>query len=165
MKITKNSVATLSYTLLLEDGSIADQSDAQAPLAYIQGIGMLLPAFEAQLEGKQKGDAFDFTLTAEDGYGEYFEENVAEFPVAMFKDAGFPQEAIKVGTHVPMQDPEGHRLDGEIIAIDNDVIVVDFNHPLAGEKLHFKGEVIGVRAATEEELSHGHVHGEGGHHH
>ncbi|MCU0445166.1 MAG: peptidylprolyl isomerase [Microscillaceae bacterium] len=165
MKISRNKVALLGYTLTLEDGSIADQADAQHPLAYIQGVGMLLPAFESQLEGKQVGDKFNFTLSAEEGYGIYYPENVAEFPIAMFRQAGFPEEAIEVGAYVPMQDDQGQPLDGEIVEIEGDMVIVDFNHPLAGEKLNFQGEILQVREATQEELSHGHVHGAGSHNH
>jgi FKBP-type peptidyl-prolyl cis-trans isomerase SlyD len=165
MQISQNKVALLSYTLTLQDGSIADEADAQHPLAYIQGLGMLLPAFEANLEGKKQGDKFKFSLAAGDAYGEYYDENVAEFPIDMFKQAGFPNEAIEVGAYVPLQDEQGHALDGQIVEISGNIVVVDFNHPLAGQTLNFEGEVIQVREATKEELEHGHVHGPGGHHH
>jgi FKBP-type peptidyl-prolyl cis-trans isomerase SlyD len=165
MIVSENNVISLSYILRLSTGVIADQADANDPLAYIHGTGMLLPDFEAQLHEKPLGHKFDFTLTPESGYGEHYEENIAEFPKSMFLEAGFPEDQIVKGNFVPMNDAEGNNLQGKLIEITEETVKMDFNHPLAGETLHFVGEVIGVRPATEDELAHGHVHGEGGHHH
>lgn len=165
MIISENNVVSLSYDLRLAIGDVIDKATAEEPLTYIHGMGMLLPHFEAQLHQKAVGYKFDFTLTPENGYGERYDENLAEFPKSMFLDAGFPEIDITVGNFVPMNDSEGHQLQGKITEVTAESVKVDFNHPLAGETLHFVGEVIAVRPASEEELAHGHVHGEGGHHH
>ncbi len=165
MQITKNKVAIISYTLTINSGEIADEATKDQPFGYIHGTGHLLPAFEAQLEGLQIGNKFDFTLTPEEGYGTYEEENVAHFPIQMFTDAEFPADMLYVGGYVPMQDQQGNPMDGEIVDLNEQEVVVDFNHPLAGEALRFVGEVIEIREASAEEMEHGHVHGLGGQDH
>ena len=127
----------------------------------------MLESFENNLKGKQKGDAFDFFLSAQDSYGEWEQGRIVEIPKDAFKnDKGIIEKDVLVaGKTVPMVDHEGNHLMGLIEEVLEQHVKMDFNHPLAGQSLHFKGSVKEIREASAEELSHGHVHGPGGHHH
>ena len=123
------------------------------------GNGSLLPKFEDNLAGLKVGDSFDFNLVSEDAYGEFDEGSVIKVPLQAFQiDGKVDYELVKIGNKIPMQDSEGHRLTGLVKTVDTDTVTMDFNHPLAGNHLFFKGEVTEIRQATEEELMHGHVH-------
>ena len=157
MKISKDKVVSLSYSLKV-NGREIEKVEAAEPLTFIFGSGMLLPKFEANVLDKQVGDAFDFELEAAEAYGEMNPQMVVDLPLEMFKmDGKIDYEVIKVGNILPMQDREGHRMNGiikEIKALENK-LTMDFNHPLAGEKLHFTGKVENVREATQKELEDG----------
>ena len=165
MSIQKDKVVILSYTLKVATGQVVDKATEDQPFAYIHGLGNALPAFEERLEGLAPGADFDFVLSVEDGYGEYEDGYVRDFDINMFKGEGVPPDLLTVGNIIPMQDQYGNPLEGEIVEITNEAVTLDFNHPLAGEELHFSGRILEVRDATNEELQHGHVHGRGGHHH
>ncbi|MFN0204639.1 MAG: peptidylprolyl isomerase [Bacteroidia bacterium] len=170
MKITQHTVATVSYHLQTpENGELitVERVNADNPALFLIGVGQLLPAFEAQLQGKQVGDAFEFTLSPEEGYGLYFEEDIVELPLTTFQDkeGKIDMEMLKVGSFIPMSDAQGNRFFGKVVAVTLEVVRMDFNHPLAGKTLNFSGEILAIRAAEQEELSHGHVHGPGGHQH
>ena len=122
---------------------------------------MMLPKFEEYLTGLVVGDTYSFSLSAEEGYGEYDEKAVAPLPKDMFGDQPLPE----IGALLPLQDNNGGHFQGRVVSIVEDAILVDLNHPMAGHELHFNGIIQEVRPATEEELEHGHVHGEGGHQH
>ena len=160
MTISENKVVTVSYTLKVSAGQIVDQATAEKPFAYIHGGQQVLPAFEENLQGLATGADFDFKLSAENGYGAYDEEFVHEFDRKMFAEV--PIDMLELGRIMPMQDQFGNPMDGEIVELNDEVIVLDFNHPLAGEELHFVGKILSIRDASAEELSHGHVHGVGG---
>lgn len=162
MKIQENRVAVITYLLKGDDGSVIQEATKENPFAFITGIGQVLPAFDAALNGKGAGDSYAFQLSAEEGYGVYDDSRMEEIDPQVFAEA--PAEYIVVGATLPMEF-NGHTVFGTITAIRPDAVVMDFNHPLAGKNLHFSGVVIEVRDATAEELSHGHVHGPGGHHH
>lgn len=163
MQITKHSVVGVAYVLKLKNGEIADQTDASSPFVFIHGIGQTIPAFDQNLEGKKVGEAFEFTIAAAEGYGEYSAQLLVDVPRDIF--LGAPAGTLEVGKTVPMQDNQGNPLFGVVSELMPDKVKMDFNHPLAGEDLYFSGTVVEVRPATAEELSHGHVHGPGGHHH
>jgi FKBP-type peptidyl-prolyl cis-trans isomerase SlyD len=163
--IAQNKVVSLSYTLTLNNGEIADEADVQDPLVFIHGIGQTLPAFDEQLEGLSVGDTFSFTLSAEDGYGESSDNYIVDLPKNIFAGPDVPADILEIGAMLPMQDQDGNPMDGKVLEIGEDTVKMDFNHPLAGESLSFTGSIIAVREATAEELDHGHVHGEGGVHH
>lgn len=168
MKIENNSVVSVNYLLTRKDnGEKIEQTSKEHPFVFIFGIGGLLEDFESNLLNKKTGDTFDFFIEHKRGYGVRDEQNVVMIPIASFygEDGKLDTDAIKVGATVPMVDNEGNRLYGTVEEITAEYVKMDFNHPLAGQDLHFKGEVLGVRAATEDELAHGHVHGEHGHHH
>ncbi len=165
MKVSPNKVVGLTYTLTLSSGEVADQANADQPFVFIHGIGQTLEAFDSQLEGLTSGEKFSFELSAEQGYGVRYEENIVAIPRNVFSGPNVPDDLMKVGNSVPMQDNQGNYMEGIIQSFDDEKVMMDFNHPLAGQALKFSGEVVSVREATEEELDHGHVHGEGGHHH
>lgn len=155
MKIEKNKVVSLSYTLMVE-GDIIETVKADNPLKFIFGTGYLLPKFEENVLNKVKGDTFDFKLSAKEGYGEVNNDAVVELPKDLFMVDGKVEDGLlTVGNVLPMQDSDGNRLQGTIDEIKEDVVIMNFNHPLAGSELHFKGEVVEVRESTPEELVNG----------
>ncbi len=166
MHISKNKVVTLHYILRESDdkGELIEETFGGDPLTYIQGLGMMIPGFEKNLEGKVVGDKYAFSLSAEEGYGNIQEENFVEVPIQNFADesGNIDQELLEIGAPINMTDEDGNNFQGFISEVMEDTLTVDFNHPFAGVVLYFSGEVIGIREATEEELDHGHVHGEGG---
>ncbi|HLO92190.1 MAG: FKBP-type peptidyl-prolyl cis-trans isomerase [Chloroflexota bacterium] len=168
MNISQNKVVSLTYELKLNSnlGETVDMADASSPLIFIFGTGSMLPKFESNLENLTVNDTFEFTLDPADGYGDTLEEAIVDLPIEIFKiDGKLDEEMLKVGNFVPMQDNEGNPLEGRIINITDEKVKMDFNHPLAGKTLHFTGQIIDLRDATPDELSHGHVHGPHGHHH
>ncbi len=168
MKVGKNKVVTLTYTLRFDDneGEIIQQVNEERPFVHLFGNGTLLPTFEANLDGLEAEGNFSFGLTPKDGYGDFTDDAIIELDKSIFeKDGKVDEELVKIGNMITMQDQEGRPIDGRVMEIKDDKVIMDFNHPLAGKDLHFSGKVLEIREALEEELSHGHVHGEGGHHH
>lgn len=160
MKIENQKVVSINYTLRNDQGEILDTSDGRKPLAYIQGMGNIIPGLEAQLHGKSVGDSLKVSVAPVDGYGEYDLAQVVQVSRSQFE--GVPE--LKVGMQFTASSPEGNQV-VTVTNIDRDVVTVDGNHPLAGKTLHFDVTVVDIRNASEDELSHGHVHGAGGHHH
>ena len=159
MKVLKDNVVAVSYELQVE-GKIADKAGAEAPLEYIHGNGMLLPKFEAALEGKEPGDGFAFTLSPEDGYGTYNPALLVKLSLEAFKvDGKVMTEFLVPGRTLPMLNSAGQVVQGTVTSVSEDSVVMDFNHPMAGKTLNFTGKVESVRAATEKELREG-LHGE-----
>ena len=161
----KNSVVSIVYELRSgsKEGEIVESLTIENPLTFLFGTGGLLPKFEEQLDGLTTGDNFEFLLHSEDAYGPVIENAIVHVPQSVFEIDGIIDEnLIKIGTMVPMMDTEGRRLNGKVIAVEGDAVKMDFNHPMAGNDLYFKGAVTDVRSATEEELTHGHVHATGG---
>lgn len=161
MKITHLSVVTLDYTVSDADGEVLDTTEGREPLVYLHGSGYLVPGLEKALYEREAGDSFEITVPAADAYGEYEESLVQEVPGELFDG----MEVAEGDTFVADTD-DGHR-PVTIIEVTENTVKVDANHPLAGMNLHFKVSVGEVRAATAEEIAHGHVHGQGGcgHHH
>lgn len=158
--IADQKVVSLNFTVKDTEGQIVDSSEGAAPLVYLHGQNNIIPGLEAALVGKAPGDEFAVTIEPSEGYGEYNQEMVQVVPREAF--AGV--EKIETGMVFTAQT-QGGPVQLVVAKIEGDDITVDPNHPLAGKTLNFSGSVIEVRDATEEELSHGHVHGEGGHHH
>ncbi|HQG37556.1 MAG TPA: peptidylprolyl isomerase [Chitinophagales bacterium] len=168
--VNKDMVVSVHYELKVDnDGELvtADKSQSDSPLVYIQGLGMLLPEFESNLVGKTVGDSVSFKVSAENGYGVRNEQEIASIPIDSFKDneGNIDMNTIRVGNVLPMMDNDGNQFQGIVCEVTSDVVVMDFNHPMAGKELNFTVTVVDVRPATAEELAHGHVHGPGGHHH
>ncbi|WP_293758589.1 peptidylprolyl isomerase [uncultured Paraglaciecola sp.] len=158
--IADQKVVSLNYTVKDTEGQVVDSSEGAAPLVYLHGQGDVIPGLEAALLGKAPGEEFDVTVEPADAYGEYHEEMVQVVPRTVFEGV----ENIETGMVFTAQAQNGP-VQLTVAKIDGDDITVDPNHPLSGKTLHFSGSVIEVREATEEELTHGHVHGEGGHQH
>jgi FKBP-type peptidyl-prolyl cis-trans isomerase SlyD len=168
MQITKNTVVSLSYVLKRDDakGEIIEETKAGDPLIFLYGNGQMLPKFEEHLSTLKTGDAFEFTLASADAYGELDQDAIIDLDKSIFEVEGkIDTEMLAIGNVIPMRDDQGHMLQGIVVSVGDDLVRMDFNHPMAGNVLHFKGNVIEVREASAEELSHGHVHGAGGHHH
>jgi FKBP-type peptidyl-prolyl cis-trans isomerase SlyD len=160
MQISKNKVVTLKYRLTDDDGDLIDESTEAEPMAYIHGVGNLIPGLEAALEGKQKGDALKVTVNPEEGFGDRNDELTRVVSRNVFDFV----EELEVGMQFQTDGGQGMEV-VTIVGIEGDQVTVDGNHPLAGVTLSFDVAVLDVRDATQEELSHGHVHGPGGHHH
>jgi FKBP-type peptidyl-prolyl cis-trans isomerase SlyD len=131
----------------------------------MSGVGQMIPDFENNVVGLNAGDTFSFGIAAIDAYGERTDEAIIDLDQEMFKKDGELMEEVALGNVIPLQDQEGRMVPATILAINETTVTVDVNHPLAGQDLHFTGEVLEVREATGEEISHGHVHGPGGHQH
>lgn len=157
MKITANKYVAVTYDLNVGEGEereLMEKATVEAPLKFIYGTGMMLPAFEKALNGLEVGGTFNFSIEPAEAYGEYNEEHVLDLPKNIFEvDGKFDAEMIKEGNTVPMMDSNGNRMNGSVLEVKDDIVVMDFNHPLAGETLHFSGEVIDVHEPTAEEIA------------
>lgn len=162
MQISKNKVVAMNYILKDEKGQVIDSSEGREPLAFIQGTGQIIPGLEKEMEGKKKGDKIQAVIAPENAYGLYLPEMVQEVPLSGFQ--GEENEKLQEGMQVRVETNNGPAI-AMVSKIENDTVTLDLNHPLADTTLHFDVEVMDVRDATEEELSHGHVHGPGGHQH
>jgi len=168
MTVGENKVVSMTYTLREESatGQMIQKVTEERPFVYLFGIGGLLPAFKANLEGLNAGNNFSFVLKKDEAYGLPSDENIIRLDKKVFEiDGLFDEESIKVGEIIPMEDEQGYPLSGRILEVADANVLIDFNHPLAGLDLYFEGKIIDVRDATSEELTHGHVHGAHGHHH
>ncbi len=156
LEIGKYKMVTLTYDLHVDDekGEMVEQATAEKPLEFLYGAGVMLPKFETQLEGLKENDPFEIKLEKNDAYGEVNEDAVVDLPKSVFiVDGNFDAELIKIGNTVPMMSSNGQRLNGLVLEVNDESVKMDFNHPLAGEDLHFTGKVIGVREASDEEVA------------
>lgn len=160
MQIAANAVVSIHYRLTNASGEQLDSSEGQDPLAYLHGASNIIPGLENALSGKVVGDKLSVTVEPEEGYGPVKEELIQDVDRANFEGI----DVIEPGMQFMAQTPWGQQ-PVTVVKVEEDTITLDGNHPLAGQTLSFDVEVVEVRAATEEELSHGHVHGAGGHHH
>lgn len=151
-------VVSATYELYIADENgkeeLMEKATEQTPLVWCHGEGMMLPAFEAAMNGKEEGDEFDFVLKAADAYGEYLEEGLMELPKKMFfnGDGEFDQERVYPGAIVPMNTVDGQIVKAQVCEVTDEHVTIDLNHPYAGEDLHFKGKIIAIRDVTEGEL-------------
>lgn len=159
--IANDTVISFNYTLTNEQGEVLDKSQEGQPLVYLHGHGNIIPGLETQLTGKSAGDKLVVTVAPEEAYGEYIAEAVQEVPRANFQGV----DNIEAGMQFQTQTEDGHVMLVTVKEVSDDVVVVDGNHPLAGETLTFDVEIVEVRAASADEIAHGHAHGVGGHQH
>lgn len=159
MIISKHQVVSIHYTLTNDDGEVLDQSSGGDPLTYIHGAGNIIPGLENALEGKKMGDKLQVTIDPEDAYGHRDERMIQVVPKSEFG----PETEVKEGMQFNAETQQGPIV-VTVVEIRPTEVVLDGNHPLAGVTLHFDVEVTGLRPATDEEVSHGHVHGHGCHH-
>ena len=160
MQVAKNTAVQIHYTLKNDAGEVLDSSEGAEPLAYLQGHGNLISGLEKALEGKSAGDAINVSIPPEEAYGVRDTALIQDVPRSAFE--GIPK--IEVGMQFHAESNQGPRT-VTVTKVADDTITVDGNHPLADQTLHFAVQVVEVRAASKEELNHGHVHGPGGHHH
>jgi len=158
MKISDEKMVSLTYdlTVINEEGEkeLMERATKSQPLTFLFGMGMMLEAFEKNIEGLNVGDKFSFVLNPEEAYGDYIEAHVVNLPKKLFEvDGKFDSERVSEGQTLPMMDAQGNRMVGSVLEVQQDIVVMDFNHPLAGETLHFDGEVIDVHEPTEEEMN------------
>ncbi|MFI3330172.1 MAG: peptidylprolyl isomerase [Rikenellaceae bacterium] len=152
MKIAEKTFVSLAYELTV-DGQVADKAGADQPLSFPFGMGYLLPEFEKNILGLEVGGKVEFTLSAENGYGEVNPEAVVELDKAIFMIDGKIEEGIlDLGTQLPMSDNQGNRMVGTVKAVSDDKVTMDFNHPMAGKTLNFAVEVLEVRDVTPADL-------------
>lgn len=161
MQIAANKAVSIDYTLTNDAGEVIDSSAGAAPLVYLHGAHNIIVGLEEALLGKQAGDQIEVSIEPEKAYGEYSPELVAVLNRAMFEGV----DELAVGMQFHASGPNGGMQIVTVRDIDGDDVTVDGNHPLAGQRLNFKVTVVAVRDASEEEVAHGHIHGEGGHHH
>ena len=157
METVENKYITLAYKLYtIENGEkeFTEEAPAEHPFQFISGLGLTLESFENQVKDLNKGDKFDFTIKAEEAYGEYDEEHVIDLPKNIFEIEGkFDSERVVEGAVIPLMTSEGQRINGSVVEVKDDVVVMDMNHPLAGCDLNFVGEITENRPATKDELS------------
>ncbi|MGF1706080.1 peptidylprolyl isomerase [Enterovibrio baiacu] len=157
MKVTKDVVVSIAYQVKNEDGILVDESSKASPLQYLQGHNNLIVGLENAIEGREAGDVFEVTVAPEDAYGEYLDAMVQRVPADVFQGV----DEITVGMRF-LADTDQGPIPVEVTEVDGDEVVVDGNHMLAGQTLTFNVEVVELRAATEEEIEHGHIHQAGG---
>jgi FKBP-type peptidyl-prolyl cis-trans isomerase SlyD len=153
-------VVSMEYTLRVED-EVVDSSEGQDPLEFLVGHGNIISGLEREMMGMKVGDSKDVVILPTDGYGEYDEEAFMNVP-----RGEFPKDmSVEEGMELTVKDDAGQARYARIETVDGDHVTLNFNHPLAGDELHFNVKVVGLREPTGEELEHGHVHQGGGHHH
>lgn len=163
MALDKNHVVTLKYVLHTdgENGEkvFVEETTEENALTFLYGVGMMIPKFEEEIKNLNIGDKASFAITPGEGYGEKDPEAVAQLPLDMFQG----QELPPVGAVLPLSDNNGNNFQAIVVEVTPEAVIADLNHPMAGKSLFFDVEVLNVRPATEEELAHGHAHGEDGH--
>lgn len=167
MSENTHKVISLNYNLHKDnaEGELIESTEGQKPLVFLSNKGQMIPEFEAQVAKLNKGDKFSFRIKADNAYSQRSDEAIIELPKDMFMQEGKLPEEVAVGNILPLQSQDGKVHPGKVVSINDNTITMDMNHMLAGQDLHFTGEVLDVRDATAEELEHRHVHGEGGHQH
>lgn len=160
MIIEDKKVVSMHYTLKNDAGEVIDSSSGGEPLAYIQGLGNIIPGLEKELLGKKVGDKVEATIPPAEAYGVKNPELVQAVPLTSFPE----KDQVKVGAQFQVTSPEGARI-ATITKVENEEATIDLNHPLADQTLHFAVEIMSIRDAEEDEIAHGHVHGPGGQQH
>jgi FKBP-type peptidyl-prolyl cis-trans isomerase SlyD len=153
LKVNDGQVVSMNYTLHVE-GNVVDSSECSEPLQFIQGMGHIIPGLENQLYDMKVGDSKQVVVSAKDGYGEVDASAFMDVP----RDAFPANVPVEKGTELELRDQSGHPMFARIDTVSEDNIRLNMNHPLAGKELHFDVQIAGLRPATEEEVSHGHVH-------
>ena len=154
MKVAEKTVVSIHYTLKGDGGEVIDTSDGGEPLKFLYGVGMIIPGLETELAGMSTGEKFKVSVAPEQGYGQPREDLVQTVPRQELQHIQDLQE----GANLQAQTDQGDVINFVVTSITLEQVTLDANHPLAGQNLHFEGEVVEIREATEEELSHGHNH-------
>lgn len=162
MVISKDKVVSILYELREgnDKGKVLETVGREKPMTFLVGAGNLLPKFEENLNGFKTGEQFGFLLKCEDAYGKKDKEAIVDLPKTLFmKDGEITDDLLKIGNQIPMRDKSGSHFMGLVIAVSEESVKMDFNHPLAGNDLFFTGTVMEIREPTEDEMKHGHAHG------
>jgi len=154
LMIGENSVVSMHYKLTDNDGNVIDSSEGMDPLTYLHGAGNIIPGLEKALVGKVENDALTVKVQPADGYGEVIDQLIESVPKTAFEGV----DKIEAGMSFEAQDPNGQMQRVVVKKVEGDMVTVDANHPLAGVELNFDVNIVSVREATEEEISHGHLH-------
>ncbi|HSV77355.1 MAG TPA: FKBP-type peptidyl-prolyl cis-trans isomerase [Bacteroidales bacterium] len=160
----QGKVVSLLYVLRAgnSQGEIIESVEENLPAQFILGIGSLIPDFESQIVNLKQGEGFEFIIPSERAYGAFDEQAVVNLPKSTFIYEGKElTHLLEVGNVIPMSDQDGNMINGKVLEVGFESVKVDFNHPLAGRDLHFKGTLLETRMATPEEMAHGHVHDDG----
>lgn len=164
MAIENNHAVTVIYKLHTIEANgekvFVEETTSENPLTYLHGVGMMIPKFEAELTGLATGDKKEFVIEAAEAYGEVDPNAIAQLPLDMFEESGLPP----VGAILPLSDNAGNQFRAIVLEVNEEAVVADLNHPMAGKTLNFEVEVVATRPATQEELDHGHAHGIDGTH-
>ncbi len=167
MSESTHKVISLDYNLFKDtaEGEMIESTNGKEPLVFLSGMNQMIPDFEAQVTNLGAGDTFSFGIKAEKAYGKRSDDAVLDLPQDMFMRDGKLAEEVVAGNVLPLEDNNGQVHPAKVVTINESSITVDVNHPLADQDLHFTGNVVEIREATQEEVDHGHVHGPGGHDH
>jgi len=160
MIVERNKVVSFTYELKLQnqEGESIQQVNKSKPLRIVFGRGNLLEHFEGKIKGLSKGDLFEFELRSEESYGAYNEKAITEVDKDVFtKEGDLDEEMLVIGDYIPMENESGLPFNGKILEITGNTIKMDFNHPLAGQDLFFKGQILDIREATQSEIETGMV--------
>jgi FKBP-type peptidyl-prolyl cis-trans isomerase SlyD len=158
--VSDGKVVIFNYTLRTDEGELLDASEPGSPLAYLHGAENIVPGLEAQMSGRKAGDAFDAVVAPEDGYGLREDPGLRAIP----REAFPPEAELEPGMELVIEDDEGNLTPIWILELRDEVVIIDTNHPLADQTLHFSIEIVGIRDATASEVEHGHPHGVDGSH-
>jgi FKBP-type peptidyl-prolyl cis-trans isomerase SlyD len=159
-QVKKDKVVSMAYKLTV-DGEVLDEAGDQDAIQFLQGHRNIIPGLERELEGMQVGQSKQVTVKPADGYGEIDKEQVQDISLEEFPEGIVPE----IGMELEIKDEDQNEMYGRVLAIKSDSVTMDFNHPLAGKTLNFDVKIVAVREPTSEEMSHGHVHAHGDHHH
>ena len=152
-QLTENKVGAIAYVIYV-DGELVETVTDDDPIEYLHGHGNIVDGLEEALAGLSTGDDFDVTLDPEKAYGEYSDDEIEAIPLADM-DLDEEEGELEIGAELEMMDEEGEILEGVVVGFEDDAVIVDFNHPLAGKTVRYAGKVVDVRDATEEELEWG----------
>ena len=161
MKIADNTVVSMTYTLTENDekGTMIQEVNKDKPFVFLYGSGFLLPKFEDNLKDLEAAASYAFSLLSDVAYGPIRDDALMELDKKLFEiDGKIDEKILFVGNDIPMQNDDSQTIMGKVLEISDDKVKMDFNHPLAGIDLYFKGEILDIREATAEEIEHGHVH-------
>lgn len=159
METTAHKYVTVAYDLYTDNAEgiheLMEKAPAEHPFCFISGMGITLDSFEQKILGLQPGETFDFVLKEDEAYGKYMEDRVLERDKSFFHINGkFDEKVIYAGAVLPLVNEDGNRFDGLVLDVTDKSVIIDLNHPFAGKDLHFKGRVIEMRDATDQEIKH-----------
>ena len=164
MNDIKNKVISVNYNLFKDtaEGEMIESTEGKAPLTFLSGMGQMIPDFENNVVNLNVGDTFSFGIKSENAYGSKTDEAIMDLPQDIFMQDGKLVDEVKPGNMLPLQDQNGGVVPAIVVKVNETTVTMDLNHPLADQDLHFTGNIVELREATADEISHGHVHGEGG---